>query len=142
LVIDPHRARYHAAMIPDLASVMRKRYRMERTIRFSSLVLLVIWFVWILAEVFDGLAGVIGGEVNILSRMIRDLLLSAPYLIAAAVLAGMSGRLARWILPIPRTGCPRCGHRIVALTEPRCPECGLSIPRELMADPDPSGSRT
>ena len=129
-------------MIPDLASVMRKRYRMERTIRFSALVLLVIWFVSALIEVFDAIAGVLGGEVNIVARLLRDLLMAAPFLVAGALLGGMSVRLARWILPIPRGGCPRCGYRIVALTEPRCPECGLPIPPELMADPDPAGSRT
>lgn len=126
-------------MIPDLASVMRKRYRMERTIRFSALVLLVIWFVASLIEVFDAIAGVFGGEVNILGRLLRDLLLEAPFFVAGALLAGMSGTLARWVLPIPRTGCPRCGYRIVALTEPRCPECGLSLPRELTKDPDFQG---
>lgn len=117
-------------MIPDLASVMRKRYRMERNIRFMGLVLFVLWIVYCGHGIIQGISELLAGWglVTILEGMIASL----PLLLGALFLGILSGRIARWILPIPKTGCPRCGYRLVALVEPRCPECGLDLPRELM----------
>lgn len=121
-----------ARMIPDLASVMRKRYRMERNIRFAALVLFVIWIVYFAF----GLATVWPYFFERASkvRIIMSLTAPVPFLLGAVFLGGLSRRIARWVLPLPRSGCPRCGYRLVALIEPRCPECGLALPAELMGE--------
>lgn len=121
-------------MIPDLASVMRKRYRMQRNIRFIALILLII------GVVYSGF-GVVGAVGRFTSgwgalSAIESLFWSAPFLATGALLGGLSSRITRWVLPLPKAGCPRCGYRLVALVEPRCPECGLGLPRELMHDSD------
>lgn len=60
----------------------------------------------------------------------------AAMLIIAAVLALTGDRLVRWVIPLPPTGCPGCGHSAAPPTgrpadrspvgvATRCPECGL-----------------
>jgi hypothetical protein len=117
-------------MIPDLASVMRKRYRMERNLRFAAVVLFVVWMMYFVFGVVSWIMESLGGYRG--ARLFGVALGSTPFLIGAGFLGVLSGRIARWILPIPKMGCPRCGYRLVALNEPRCPECGLDLPRELM----------
>ncbi|MCL4741060.1 MAG: hypothetical protein KJZ54_02550 [Phycisphaerales bacterium] len=39
-------------------------------------------------------------------------------------LAVLSRRIALWVVPVPATGCPRCGYPTPD-AEGRCPECGL-----------------
>jgi ribosomal protein S27AE len=57
----------------------------------------------------------------------------AALVIVGAVLAGYSRRLARFVITLPETGCPRCGYA-VGLAEgdraTRCPECGMPGVRE------------
>jgi hypothetical protein len=117
-------------MIPDLASVMRKRYRMERNLRLGAVVLFVVWMMYVVFGVVSLIVELRGGYLG--KRSFGVALESAPFLFGAVLLGVLSGRIARWILPIPKSGCPRCGYRLVALAEPRCPECGLELPRELM----------
>ncbi|HRQ71830.1 MAG TPA: hypothetical protein PLU35_02250 [Phycisphaerales bacterium] len=46
-------------------------------------------------------------------------------LMAVGVLLGLlSRRIGAWIVPVPATGCPRCGYPTPD-AEGRCPECGL-----------------
>ncbi|MCW5775154.1 MAG: hypothetical protein KIS87_01735 [Phycisphaeraceae bacterium] len=41
-----------------------------------------------------------------------------------AALALLSRRIGVWVVPVPTTGCPRCGYPTPD-AEGRCPECGL-----------------
>lgn len=123
-------------MIPDLASVMRKRYRMEKNLRFAAAALFVVWIIYLGFGVVQAIGSLLGAFGRTGLGMFMALVASVPYLFGAVFLGVCSRRISNWILPIPKTGCPRCGYRLVALLEPRCPECGLSLPRELMHDPD------
>lgn len=40
------------------------------------------------------------------------------------VLGALAPRLARWIVTLPPSGCPRCGY--AATDDQPCPECGLA----------------
>src|SRR5690348_9915477 len=45
-------------------------------------------------------------------------------LAVGASLGAAARPLARWVLPVPSGGCPRCGYEKV--DQSRCPECGLT----------------
>jgi hypothetical protein len=123
-------------MIPDLASVMRKRYRMERNLRLVAALLLIASSLLLVRSVTLTFTAMRHGGWW-LDVLIGELLSLLPFLVCGMSLAFGARLITRWILPIPRAGCPRCGYRLVALVEPRCPECGLGLPRELMHGTDP-----
>lgn len=126
-------------MIPDLASIMRKRYWIETAIRLAALILFVLWFVRInlLSYLIDLLTAVGSAATSFrISHLMGYMLQGSGYLVAGVLLAVFSRRLARWIAPLPHAGCPRCGYRLIALREPRCPECGTVLPREFLGGSD------
>lgn len=43
--------------------------------------------------------------------------------VVAVLLACFAERIARWLVPVPFNGCPRCGYE--KIDADRCPECGL-----------------
>ncbi|MEE9128959.1 MAG: hypothetical protein V3T84_03005 [Phycisphaerales bacterium] len=45
--------------------------------------------------------------------------------------------LSKWIVPIAEPRCPRCDHMLRHLATPRCSECGLRLPDELVQDEPP-----
>ncbi|MCH8315251.1 MAG: hypothetical protein IIA64_04695 [Planctomycetes bacterium] len=45
--------------------------------------------------------------------------------------------LSKWIVPIAEPRCPRCDHTLRHLVSPRCSECGLKLPDELVQDEPP-----
>lgn len=57
--------------------------------------------------------------------------IGGSFFLLGVALALLSAPLARWITPLPRDGCPRCGytrdepHAETSPDETRCPECGL-----------------
>lgn len=117
-------------MIPDLASIMRKRYRMQRNLRFFAVLLFA------LSVIFAGF-----GAIELVGSLLSNgmpgfsvwyLCNAVPFLAGGLFLGMGSPRLVRWMLPLPKSGCPRCGYRLIALVEPRCPECGLDLPREFI----------
>lgn len=46
-------------------------------------------------------------------------------IILGVALGLASSRLARWVVALPASGCPRCGYD--AAGRDRCPECGLEL---------------
>lgn len=64
--------------------------------------------------------------------------LSFPFglLLPAGVLAFLDDSLSRWLVPMPRHACPRCGYRLRGLPEPVCPECGLRVPATVVEPAD------
>ncbi len=42
--------------------------------------------------------------------------------------------LSKWIVPMHEPRCPRCDHLLSHLVTPRCSECGLKLPDELVQD--------
>jgi hypothetical protein len=119
-------------MIPDAASIARKRYRMRKTLRFMALVLFMIFFLCECAELIAWLYR--GAAIDNLA--LQEFVLYSPFLAGAAFLVIAQGRLIVWLVPIPkRSVCPACGYHLQGLREPRCPECGLDLPPALMRAP-------
>ena len=59
-----------------------------------------------------------------------DLRNGLAMLFMGAALALGARRLSRWIVVLPSSGCPRCGHlRPPGGQDTRCPECGLDWSR-------------
>jgi hypothetical protein len=124
-------------MIPDLASVMRRRYWLESVIRLAAAALFAIWLSLFVGQIVAVASGngpprMSTGQFLNVAYLLGSLARTTPLLIGALFLAALNQRLARWIVPFPKSGCPRCGYRLIALREPRCPECGMPIPRELL----------
>jgi hypothetical protein len=103
---------------------------MERNLRFLAVLVFVVWVVYAANGLVEVLAALARG-FDVLSGLL-SLVRGLPLLIAALALGASARRVTRWILPIPKSGCPRCGYRLIALAEPRCPECGLDLPREMV----------
>ncbi len=87
--------------------------------------------------------------VSWLSEGIRDgdffnLFYYAGSITRITILVLMSGAcvlfarpLSKWIVPIAEPRCPRCDHTLRHLVSPRCSECGLRLPDELVQDEPP-----
>src|SRR5258705_7368260 len=110
-------------MIPDAASIVRKRYRMSRTLGFAALVLFMIFLVSAVGAlaitVYEAMFW--QGRLFDPPSLLRPIVYLSGFLAGAAFLAGCRRRLVAWLLPFPDTGCPRCAYRLDASPGPRCP---------------------
>ncbi len=70
---------------------------------------------------------VFSGQFSWDPSLARTFALAFAIAIPAGVLLLAEGRIARWLVPVPRPECPRCGYGIEQLSTPRCPECGLPL---------------
>jgi len=52
---------------------------------------------------------------------------SAGFLVPGIALALLSGRLSRWITPLPRRACLHCSYELRNLQADSCPECGTPV---------------
>jgi len=82
----------------------------------------IVWYIFELAEngrkpVGFGIAGVV-----------------------LALLMLKQGSILRWLVPLRGAACPSCDHSLTGLTSPRCPECGVELPREWFAEDEPNVS--
>ena len=116
-------------MVPDSASIARKRYRMRRTLRMAALVLFVVFLVGSATAFVSTVANLLfwpGRSVSF-GDMLRPMSYFSGFLVGTAFLLVAEKRLIAWLLPFPDTGCPRCAYRLDASPGPRCPECGLPL---------------
>jgi hypothetical protein len=122
-------------MVPSAAEIMRRRHQWESRLRALSLCMLIFALFPLLSWLAEGLADEDLTEYLYYLPRIVAFLLS----IAVAAFGRFAGRsLARWIVPIPDVRCPRCDYRLDHLSAPRCPECGLPLPDELVKPNDES----
>lgn len=104
---------------------------MARTIRIAALVLMAGWLISTTQVLFEVISVMMyGGSTAAL--VLLGAASRLPWLFAGLTLVMFCDRLTRWILPLPKSGCPRCGYHLIALMEPQCPECGLPLPYELL----------
>ncbi|MBX3358565.1 MAG: hypothetical protein KF745_09055 [Phycisphaeraceae bacterium] len=127
-------------MILDTGSIVRKRYRMRRNIRFAALALFMVFLIGTSAPLMDLLiTGRVFDGMRLLEILRQVASVPGNFLVGAAFLCVMQRRLVVWLLPLPENLCPQCGYHLRELTTTRCPECGLELAAELLGGPEKSG---
>lgn len=110
-------------MIPTTSQIMEKRHACRRRLRYTAFCLVITSTIFLSYWLIESL----------LSREWWWTSNSIAFCLAFAVPAIpmwlLDGRLARLIVPMPAAVCPGCGYRLEALTSPRCPECGVAVPK-------------
>lgn len=110
-------------MIPSTTHIMEKRHACRRRLRYTALCLVITSCIFLSYWVLECL---LSGEWWWSDNAIA---FSLAFTVPAIPMWLLDRRLARLIVPMPRALCPGCGYRLEALTAPRCPECGVAIPR-------------
>ena len=125
-------------MIPTTEHIMKKRHHNRRRLRFISLVLLLI-ALW--APIYYGVERLLDGDGPrswTLDGWRWSLAWAVAFTLPALFLWTCDRWLARLLVPLPTSTCPRCGYALSHLTMPSCPECGLPIPA-VFVEPAHSG---
>lgn len=119
-------------MIPNPAEVVRRRWTVVAVVRLLA-ALMCLWGVVPLALWL--VEGISDGDLWEVSYYGGQIALSAMLLLPGLVGVLASGLIARLVVPArTRVDCPRCRYALEGLTEARCPECGLPLPREFMGE--------
>ena len=121
-------------MIPSPGDIMKRRSTVVSILRGTSL-FFVLWLtVPLVSWLGEGLS-----DGNVL-----DLIYYAGRITTIVILSLISGAcvlfarpLSKWIVPLAEPRCPRCDHTLRHLVSPRCSECGLKLPDELVQDEPP-----
>lgn len=132
-------------MYPDIEQVIRKRYLMNLIIR-CVIIGLLFWGAFPLIHLslqYLSEFAILTTSLRSISRFpsFNDVFLgivpqAGMYIMPGLILLVLRNRLVRWIVPIPKPECPRCGYGLAKLTTPRCPECGQTLPAEMVEDDD------
>jgi hypothetical protein len=115
-------------MVPDAATIARRRHLLRTIVRCTALVLLIMFVGPVLSAV---LVSVLEGATFGPRFFVRVAASAGPVLAAVALLA-FERRLVMWLVPMGSHRCPQCDYFLVSLVEPRCPECGLPLTREFL----------
>lgn len=130
-------------MYPDIEYVVRKRYALSVILRCCVILLFMLGGLPLLQLLFQFGVGAMfemfyvqlnptdwewqDYGVYIIPEMCK-------YAVPAGLLLYFRLRLVRWIAPFPKSACPQCDYDISKLTENRCPECGIQLPKVFMVD--------
>ena len=114
-------------MIPSADRIMARRHTVVIVLRFVSGVLLLIGGARLIYVVVGALLWSGLGFLPRDPEALRHVAFSVACLIPATILLVLQNKIARWLVPIPRSECPRCGYSLAHLREGRCPECGLVV---------------
>lgn len=118
-------------MIPSVREVIVQRHLLRGLIRLISLPCFFLalwpWSSWLMEGLRDGDLFDFGYYWG---RIVRGAWLSG----SGAALLVFNRWLVLWMIPMPRAGeCPACGFSARGLSVPRCPECGLDLPPDLIS---------
>lgn len=117
-------------MVPDVGSIVRKRYRMSRSLRAAALVLFMIFLVGMISvtatTAYDSASW--AGWSFTPSMLARPAAMFSGFAAGAAFLVVFRRPLTAWMLPFPENRCPRCRYSLAKSRGPGCPECGLALP--------------
>lgn len=117
--------------MPRPSTVQHVRYWVVVILRGAAVVLIAVT----VAQLWNALANVV--ELVASGRAQLGAMNLAPFVFslvfgpgataaAAALLVRLGPAIARWIVPLPRDGCPECGYPVPRLAT-TCPECGLQV---------------
>jgi hypothetical protein len=118
-------------MSPSMEAVRRTRYWVVVVLRVVAALLVIAAVVgmWkLVARTVEYELWQRQGRNTMLrwSLPVSLLLSQGPFLLAAAALVRWETTVARWLVPMPRAGCPECGYAMTTGPGARCPECGLA----------------
>ena len=119
-------------MVPSASRILSRRHAAMVIVRFAGLGLLVaasipLIFAVVRAFLWGGI-GHLFSEYDGVVHVAR----SASWIIPALTVLLLGKPLVKWLVPLPRVECPKCGYTAQHLREPRCPECGVSLPEEFV----------
>ena len=112
---------------------------MAAVLRLAGLLGFLFAAIPFLSWLFEGLRD---GDFFDLGYYFDRMMLTFALGVGGAILLVLSGVIARILVPFPKPRCPRCTYRIQHLHAPRCPECGIELPEEMMTGPPPASPPT
>ena len=118
-------------MIPSIGDIMRRRATAVSVMRGGSVFSALCVAVPLLSWVFEGLSDGDFFELGYYSGRIAVIIVLLMLSLACVVLARP---VSKWIVPMHEPRCPRCDHLLSHLVTPRCSECGLRLPDELVQE--------
>jgi hypothetical protein len=124
-------------MVPDAATIARRRHLLRTIIRCAALGLLLLFGAQVVVAVVIGLLENMFLGASFFGRVLAG----AWPVFAGLALLLFEKRLVVWLVPIGSQRCPQCDYFLVSLVEPKCPECGLPLTREFMDPGVPTGRR-
>jgi hypothetical protein len=108
---------------PSLNNILRGRYWTSTGLRIAAL-LMVIWGA---LRFVEGVLWTVPQMRDLQIAVLAGMAVPLRWVVLAAVLIALEGRLVRWLFPLPPVGCPKCGYPIAGRSFERCPECGLVL---------------
>ncbi len=118
-------------MIPSIGDIMRRRSIAVSVMRGGSVLFALCVPVPLLSWLFEGLKD---GDLFELSYYSGRIATSLVLMSMSGVCMLLAPPLSKWIIPMLEPRCPRCDHLLSHLVTPRCSECGLQLPDELVQD--------
>jgi len=119
-------------MIPDPGEILRRRVTAATIIRIIAVIPATasvgVATGWIVRTIVDSW---MDAEDHVAFAVMTGI-----FAVIAAVQWAIAPFLSRKMIRVPRAVvCPGCNYRLVGLTTHQCPECGLPLTREFLAEP-------
>lgn len=120
-------------MTPTVAEIVRRRYWLDVIVRLAGVALILLFL-------YTGIGHVMMAAAELaFAPLLRtpDFMFRIGQGAVGIALLVVRRPLVRWLLPIPRPGCPECGYPLTA-GKTRCSECGTPLPGEPPPIPQPA----
>lgn len=124
-------------MIPPIEEIVARRHRARSLLRWARIALFMAAAQRLLSWVIEG---IIDLDLFDIFYYIGRITWGIVFAGTALLIGFTEARLARWLVPLPDPGCPRCGYALRRPVGDRCPECGLAISAALGAEHDPGAA--
>ena len=132
-------------MYPNLEYVLKKRYVVRIILRGAVLLLFVLGLIplaYALLQVLlvvpfnNQLYQYYGTSSGWADIMVMSTSEAGKYMLPGLLILVTRRSLEHFIVPFPKSECPRCEYGLEKISGPRCPECGLKLPAELQQNED------
>ncbi|MCA9299286.1 MAG: hypothetical protein KDA28_09480 [Phycisphaerales bacterium] len=112
----------------DARKIEERRWFMIRMIRIGVAAACVMFVVASGGRLTEALTrGAFGGGPPHVMHLVVAIVASSHWLGLALLGVLFEKRLARWLVPIPRDACVRCGYPMHGDRPEKCPECGMPM---------------
>jgi hypothetical protein len=110
--------------------VVSRRHAVRCTVRGIAIGLVGLAIAPLILRLFDAYPYNMG---NVADRPIGwfhdELAFAATMIVVALSLWLLQQPLSRWVVPLAKPACPKCGYALTKLEHSRCPECGCDVPK-------------